>query len=74
MNANARLVRVKDGTELYSHTFTYVSGSHSYMEWANDKSKLFYEKMDDAYDSLSSQIIMHLFVMTSSETQREVGP
>jgi hypothetical protein len=63
---------VKDDKELYNYTFTYVSSTHNFTDWAAADSKLFYEEMVQAYDYLSSQIVNNLFVLSPSVEQR--GP
>jgi hypothetical protein len=72
MNSTARLVQVKDDKELYNQTFTYISSTHNFTDWATADSKLFYEEMDQAYDYLSSQIVNNLLVLSPPGEQR--GP
>lgn len=72
INCTVRLVRVRDDAEFYHYTFTYISSTHNFTDWAAADSKLFYEEMDQAYDYLSSQIVNNLFVLSPSVEKR--GP
>ena len=61
MSVRARLIRVSDGTELYSDIWTYNGTRHKFAGWALNNAHPFREQLDRASQSLAYTIIWTLF-------------
>jgi hypothetical protein len=63
MIADARLISVADGRELYAHTWKYRSGTRKFVEWAANNAQPLRDEIDRAYQSLAEQIVKELFLL-----------
>ncbi len=52
-----RVIRSRDGAELYRHDLPYRNGSRKFVEWAANDAAAFREALDAAYTDISRQII-----------------
>ncbi len=62
MSVRARLIRVSDGTVLYSDNWTYSASGRKFTKWSADNAKQFREEVDRACQSLAEQIVKQLFL------------
>jgi len=64
MIARARLVRVSDGTTIYSNEFRYDSPPRELAEWAASNAEVFSEELELGYRDLAERINDELFLVT----------
>lgn len=62
VEARARLISVRDGTELYNETFAFCCESHTRAGWAADYGHLLRTFFTNAYPSLGERIANEIFV------------
>ncbi len=63
VTAHARLVRVADGTELYTAPWTYRSGTRKFVEWAANNAQPLRTELDRAVQTLAETIVEELFLL-----------
>lgn len=68
VSAHARLIRIADGTVLYSHAFVYISEGRKFAEWASNNAQLFREEFDRGYQNLAGQIVDQLFLARQNKS------
>jgi hypothetical protein len=64
MSAQARLVRVSDGTTLSEWQFHYKSSRREIQQWAENDGRLLGEKLEDAFRDLVEQVYDVVFLIT----------
>jgi hypothetical protein len=64
MIGRARLVRVADGTTIYSNEFRYDSPPRELADWAASDAEVFSEELERGYRDLAERINDELFLMT----------
>ena len=65
MSAQARLVRVSDGTTLSEWQLHYKSSRREIQQWAENDGRLLGEKLEDAFRDLVEQVYDVVFLITS---------
>lgn len=63
LKVRTRLVRAKDGSELYAHTLAYAGGHYRYTEWGEGNAALFRAEIDRAVEALVSKIVEEVFLL-----------
>ncbi len=61
MKVHTRLIRTKDGKEIYSREFEYKSLKHSSSDWFDRDARLLREEIDNSFKELPKQIVEELF-------------
>ena len=61
MKVHTRLIRTKDGREIYSREFEYKSPKHSSADWFDADARLLRDEIDNCFKELSGQIVEELF-------------
>jgi hypothetical protein len=61
MKVHARLIRAKDGREIYSREFEYKSSKHSSTEWFDMDARLLRDEIENSFRELPRQIVEELF-------------
>lgn len=61
VTVRTKLVRVADGTEIYSYTSKYTSGTRTFTGWTVSNAQPFREELELAYQNLAKQIVELLF-------------
>ena len=64
MIGRARLVRVTEGTQIYSNEFRYDSPPRELAEWAASNAEVFSEELERGYRDLAERINDELFMVT----------
>jgi hypothetical protein len=64
MSAQARLVRVSDGTTLSEWQFHYKSSRREIQQWVENDGRLLGEKLEDAFRDLVEQVYDMVFLIT----------
>ena len=67
MRAQARLVRVADGTVPFEWPLEYKSGNHELTKWLTDGGRLLGEEFDQAYRALAERVYDEAFLVTPIE-------
>lgn len=63
MTVSTRLIRVKDGTEIYSGAFEYKSKARKFTTWADDSARLLREEFERCYKDLATRIVEEPFLL-----------
>jgi hypothetical protein len=61
MKVQIRLIRTKDGREIYSREFEYKSSKYSSADWFDMDARLFREEIDNCFEELARQIVEDVF-------------
>lgn len=61
--AHARLIRVSDGTEFYTASWTYRSGTRKFLEWAANNAEPLRAELDRSVQTLAEAILEELFLL-----------
>jgi hypothetical protein len=61
MKVHTRLIRTKDGKEIYSREFEYKSSKHSSPDWLDADARLLRDEIDNCSKELPKQIVEELF-------------
>lgn len=61
MKVHTRLIRTKDGREIYSREFEYKSSKHSSADWFDTDARLLRDEIDNCFKELPKQIVEELF-------------
>jgi len=67
MRAQARLVRVADGTVLFERPLEYQSGEHELMNWLADGGRSLGEEFEQAYRALAENVFDETFLVAPIE-------
>jgi hypothetical protein len=73
VEARVRLVRVNDGSVLFSRRYDYSSGRNTFMEWTRDGAQAFRDARDTALQHLGAEIAVDFLgpFLTSEPTRVE---
>jgi len=63
LTVRTRLVRVVDGTDLYTNTLNYQSAPRKFTEWAANNAQPFRNELDQAYAILAEKIVEEVFLL-----------
>ncbi len=61
MKVHTRLIRTKDGGEIYSREFEYKSSRHGSADWFDMDARLLRDEMDNCFKELPKQVVEELF-------------
>ncbi len=61
MKVQTRLIRTKDGREIYSREFEYKSSKHRSADWFDMDARLLRDEMDNCFKELPKQVVEELF-------------
>ena len=61
MKIHTRLIRTRDGKEIYSRDFEYKSSKHSSVDWFDMDARLLRGEIDNCFKELPEQIVEELF-------------
>jgi len=61
MKVHTRLIRTKDGKEIYSRELEYKSSKHSSADWFDMDARLLRDEIDNCFKGLPKQIVEELF-------------
>lgn len=73
MLAQARLVRVSDGTELFARQFRYASPHRDFAQWAADGGRILAAEFERAYGELAGRINDELLLVAPFELPNLTG-
>jgi hypothetical protein len=62
LDARTRVLSVSNGSVIYENKLEYRSAKQKFTEWISDEGKLFSEKLDRGYRTLSEKIVEELFL------------
>jgi hypothetical protein len=69
MTVRAKVIRVKDSSIIYSHTFRYEGTDQEFTHWASDNGQSFREELKQCYLTLANDIVGKLFLGISPRNQ-----
>lgn len=73
MTVRAKVIRVKDSSIIYSHTFRYEGTDQKFTDWASDNGQSFREELKQCYSKLANDIVGKLFLGISPRNQEMVN-
>jgi hypothetical protein len=73
MTVRAKVIRVKDSSIIYSHTFRYEGTYQKFTDWASGNGQLFREEFKQCYPTLANDIVAKLFLGISPLNQEMVN-
>jgi len=73
MTVRAKVIRVKDSSIIYSHTFRYEGTSQKFSDWASDNGQSFREEFKQCYPRIANDIVGKLFLGISPRHQEMVN-
>jgi hypothetical protein len=65
LTAQLRLLRARDGKQLYAREFAYVSDPYPVRAWRKDDAGLFAAELQRAYASISQSMVEQTFLLTA---------
>ena len=69
--AQGRLIRTRDGVELYAYKDTQISGAERFTEWAADGARRFRDDLDAVCGSFAKDLMLHVYGPASAAQPRE---
>jgi sugar lactone lactonase YvrE len=73
MTGLTRLVRIRDGAEIYRTPLEYSSEAHPFIEWGTNEAQPFRDGLDRALHVLAAQVVREYFVLRPQELDTPSG-